>query len=288
MRRSTKKDIALYFGLAYALTWALSFPPTILPTSNPLHAVGGILLHYGPLFAAMIASAVYSDWGAIRLLLRRIFVWRFGVQWCLFILFITILVRALAVAINVYILHQEAPVFFSAPGSVPSGNPLVLLVPVFISIFFQAGIAEEFGWRGFALPRLQKRYSALVASIILGITWAFWHFYPLNWPTLLPIAPYYLILTVSFSIMLTCVFNSTKGSVLATILFHTAANTSDWIIPTTFTAGSSGTNLLILTTAINVAIAIALVTVFGATNLSKRQRITQIDQEDKPIKRKQS
>jgi uncharacterized protein len=272
--RSIWKQLAIFFTLAYAITWALSLPPTVMSASDPLFLIGGILLHYGPLFAAITTLAIYSDgWSAIKRTLKRVLIWRFSIKWYLFIMLLPIAIRALSVAINVFALGQSAPAFFTAPGSVPAGNPLVLLTPVFVSIIFQAGIAEEIGWRGFALPRLQQKYNALAASIVLGLIWSFWHFYPLNWNTLLPIAPYYVILTVTFSIMITCVFNNTKGSVLATILFHSASNLSDWIIPTSFTSGSSSFDLLLIRTIINTAVAVGLIAAFGAKNLSRQPRV---------------
>ena len=66
---------------------------------------------------------------------------------------------------------------------------LYMVIPVFImKILGDAGLAEELGWRGFLLPRLQARYNALVSSIIVGIVWGLWH-----WPMFLVegLAPYY-------------------------------------------------------------------------------------------------
>lgn len=55
-------------------------------------------------------------------------------------------------------------------------NPWALLVPVFLlSGLLDGPFGEEPGWRGYALAKLQSRYNALVASLILGVLWAVWH-----------------------------------------------------------------------------------------------------------------
>jgi membrane protease YdiL (CAAX protease family) len=51
-------------------------------------------------------------------------------------------------------------------------------LPIFIPPFFLTDAiitGEELGWRGYVLPRLQVRYSALVSSLIVGVIWAIWH-----------------------------------------------------------------------------------------------------------------
>jgi uncharacterized protein len=78
------------------------------------------------------------------------------------------------------------------------------------------GLREEFGWRGYALPRLQARWSALTSSIILGVIWSFYdlgHWSP----------PYYWefpLYTILLTIVFTWIFNNTNGSILAVVLFH--------------------------------------------------------------------
>jgi membrane protease YdiL (CAAX protease family) len=116
------------------------------------------------------------------------------------------------------------------------------LLTLFVTVFFIGGpFGEEPGWRGFALPRLQRRYGPLLGSLILGPLWALWHlpiFFIPSWnfpPTLLNLV-LYVISAISFTIVMTWVFNNTKGSLLMAILLHASFNTTFLILNQLFTA----------------------------------------------------
>ncbi|MGH2087713.1 lysostaphin resistance A-like protein [Aerococcus urinaeequi] len=87
---------------------------------------------------------------------------------------------------------------------------------------------EEVAWRGFALPHLQKRYSAFVASMIIGVLWAVWHA-PLlfnldNVMSTYPLLPWFVDVMMD-SVIYVWLYNSTKGSVLLLVLYHALSNT---------------------------------------------------------------
>ena len=95
------------------------------------------------------------------------------------------------------------------------------------SIFPGSAVGEELGWRGFALPRLQARRSALAASLIVGSVWGAYHF-----PLFLlgtPIRPLALFLPFAIScaimsIFYTWMYNGTGGSLLIVVLLHAITN----------------------------------------------------------------
>jgi membrane protease YdiL (CAAX protease family) len=101
----------------------------------------------------------------------------------------------------------------------------------FIIILPLSALWEEIGWRGFLLPLLQEKYTAMKSSLIIGFVWGLWHL-----PIYLAINPYgdktinfFIMMFIScfaLSIILTYLYNSTKGSLLICILFHNALNTS--------------------------------------------------------------
>jgi hypothetical protein len=180
--------------------------------------------------AGIILAAVEGRKGGVRELLGRFLIWRVGVQWWAFALLGTIIPAVAAL----YLFS-----LFGGPAVDWSGlKPLYSVVPTIIILTILAGIGEEFGWRGFALPRLQARHSALVSSLIVGLIWGIWHI-PLfltkgtiqdAWRTeaglIGPILGYTLF-CIAWSIQYTWVFNNTKGSVLLAAVVHGAGNA--WI-----------------------------------------------------------
>lgn len=115
-----------------------------------------------------------------------------------------------------------------------SNLPSVILGNLFLFIFicvFAAG--EEFGWRGYALDRLQKRFNAIISSIVLGIIWWAWHIPALG--NLSSISGgqtinvwVYLVTILEFAVLLTWIYNNTNGSILAVILFHAMFNMASY------------------------------------------------------------
>jgi membrane protease YdiL (CAAX protease family) len=109
-----------------------------------------------------------------------------------------------------------------------------MIIPIFLLIFFTNALPEEYGWRGFALDPLQKRTTALGASLILGSIWAVWHFplFFIEGTTQAAIPMYqYFLQTIVLSIFYTWLYNNTGGSVLIAIIFHAVSNTSAAVVP---------------------------------------------------------
>ncbi|MFX1570083.1 MAG: type II CAAX prenyl endopeptidase Rce1 family protein [Promethearchaeota archaeon] len=99
-----------------------------------------------------------------------------------------------------------------------------------VAIYFFGGpFQEEFGWRGFALKKLQTRWNALESSIILGGIWSVWHFPLFFIPGTLYYNQSFFSFTTSvlgLSIIFTWIYNNSNGSILASMLFHTSVNTT--------------------------------------------------------------
>jgi len=123
--------------------------------------------------------------------------------------------------------------------SLPVGLELIGLIAItfMYTFFYGAGTNEEPGWRGFALPRLQTKFSPLIASIILGLIWGFWHT-PIYLPQYGSFIQYgiFLLNTIKIAIILTWLYNRTGGSVLATALMHTIGNITYEFLPSTLSS----------------------------------------------------
>ena len=148
--------------------------------------------------------------------------------------------------------------------------------PVVVAqILLLGGGQEEPGWRGFALPRLQRRFGALGASLVLGAIWAAWHvpsfFISGTSQAGIPFvvdAPYVVLLAVVFA----WVYNSTGGSVLATMLLHAGLNAIVLWFPADLTGGISKANLVVVL--VVGLTALVLIGAYGPRDLANAPRQT--------------
>jgi membrane protease YdiL (CAAX protease family) len=168
---STRAALFWYIGLAYALSWLWLLP--LASTGAVVVPGGGWPTHFpallGPMIAAMLVAARA---GELRDLLSRMVRVRVGVRWWLVavsplgLLVIGLLVTALA--------GGRLPGYpdFGVMSGLPSvwGPVLVAAVLVLVN-----GFGEETGWRGFALPALQRRLRPLPATLVVAVIWAGWH-----------------------------------------------------------------------------------------------------------------
>jgi membrane protease YdiL (CAAX protease family) len=222
--------------------------------------------------AGIVVAAVEGRKGGVRELLGRFLIWRVGIQWWAFALLFTIIPSV--AALYLFSLFGGPPVDWSGLG------PLYSVVPMIFMLTVLAGMGEEFGWRGFALPRLQARYSALVSSIIVGALWGLWHI-PLffvegtvqyDWRLdtgLIPAVLMYTVFVTAWSIQYTWVFNNTKGSVLLAAVFHGAGNAWMGGYIDVYRGYSGG---VVTFTVVSVVVSTVIVLVAGPTHLSRRNK----------------
>jgi uncharacterized protein len=250
------------------LAMILGLAPLVAVNARLLPAGADQLGALSASLAGIILAAVEGRKGGVRELLGRFLIWRVGIQWWAFVLFFPVIPAVAAL----YLFH-----LFGGPAVDWSQlKPLYSVVPSFIILTVLAGMGEEFGWRGFALPRLQARYNALAASLIVGVLWSIWHIplfltkgtiqyeWRLQAGLILPILAYAMFV-ISESIRCTWVFNNTKGSVLLTVVQHGALNAWNGYIDVY--RGNFGGILTYMVVAVIVSILIVLWA--GSTNLSR-------------------
>jgi hypothetical protein len=133
-----------------------------------------------------------------------------------------------------------------------------------------AAVGEEFGWRGYALPRLQTRIGAVHASLVIGLTLAAWHLPYYADPSIHPL-PFWIdfglfgVMLVSQSVLATWIYNGTGGSVLATILYHHSIHMAS-LVPVV--PGIMGTAVM---ASVSVAAAVAAVALSGGSLVGPRR-----------------
>lgn len=253
--------------------------PLFLVSAGWLPPAGAQLGALSSSLAAIVLVLVEGRPGGLRELLRRFLIWRVGIGWWLFALFFAI-VPSVAALYLFNMLGGPAVDWSRLPSP-------VMLVPLFLLLIVAAGIGEEFGWRGFLLPRLQARHNALVSALIVGVVWAIWHLQLFFVPGtgqyqmqaqngLLPAALAYSVFVIVSSIQFTWFFNNTKGSVLLAAIFHGASNT--WGAYIDVYRGHFGGILVF--GAVTTLVSLAIVLVAGATHLSRTHKRNVLDLED--------
>ena len=260
--------LIVYFVLSYAISWAI-VAPLIASAQGFIDVPVPFALHYlndyGPLLAALITTGIANGTEGLRDLFRRIVKWRVGLGWVLVATFSPLAVWGLAVGIVVFGVGDPPP-DLSSLGTLSYLPYLGWAGWVFWIL--TAGIGEESGWRGYALPKLQGHMSALSATLIVTLFWVGWHlprfFYYGAYMELgfsvLPLAAHGFL---ALAIVLTWLYNNTRGSILMAAMFHGGYN---------FWAASGGAGGLTTSTtdALFIIWAMALVVVFGPANLSHK------------------
>lgn len=213
----SRYPLIAFFTIAYSLTWVGWILPDRIYAGTLLSgllALPFLLLVPGPLYAALIVTAATEGKPGVTALLRKFTIWRVGWGWFAVALLMAPLICVVPAYLNMY---------FGTPDPTMA---LLAAVPAMLAMFavrlvnpLDGPMQEELGWRGFALPRLQERHPALVASVILGGLVVIWHV-PLVFLGMLP--AYALFGTFAFTIVFGWLFNNVRGSVLMTLIAHAA------------------------------------------------------------------
>jgi membrane protease YdiL (CAAX protease family) len=263
--------LTTFFVITFAITWGLG--AVIFVFGDALTArfgdfdygspFWGVLFHtavYAPAIAAFIVIGVVKGRVGIRSFFGRIFKWRVGIGWYLFV-FLGFPAMYAAARLLMIALGREVPGYgFDVWWG---WLPWALL-----NLVADPGPVEELGWRGFALPMLQRRFSALTASVILGVIWGVWHlpsFFISGMNQTNFAIPAFILGTVALAVLITVVYNGTGGSVLLAFLIHWLHNATNGQF---VGHGLSYSNIVL------GAAAVVLVLVLGWRNLG-RAKVTE-------------
>jgi membrane protease YdiL (CAAX protease family) len=256
-----RRPLLSFFVLAYTLSWiteiplalqARGFVREIFPFS--IHYLAG----YGPLLSALIVTRITGGSEGLQELWGRMTRWRVKPGWWLVAVSPLGIYILAAAALR---LIQGQAINLAAMGEVDYLPPIGLAtIPLWILTF---GIGEETGWRGFALPKLQKDRSAFSATLLLWVFWAFWHL-PLFFYSYDPsIIPGMLIGLLAGAIIFTWLYNSSGSSILMVAIWHGLFNYT-----TACTSCKTGPIAAIVSTLVMIW-AVLVVMIFKPANLSR-------------------
>jgi membrane protease YdiL (CAAX protease family) len=233
-----KHPLFFFFLFTFTISWIFLTAEVLavwgfLPNDSGFIIVVNILFTFGPTCAALITTGVIEGRDGLLQLRTRLRQLRAGWQWYLFILVGIPALLLLGLIIQPGILAS----FTGLTPLVIAQYPLYFFV-----VWFGGGpLGEEIGWRGFALPRMQPRYGPLWGTLLLGIPWAFWHLPQFLTPyqgggpgtgltTLLRNFSLFFVFVIALAIIMTWLFNHTKGSIFFAVTTHASVNTPTLVL----------------------------------------------------------
>jgi membrane protease YdiL (CAAX protease family) len=204
------------------LGWALSL-------QSPLNAI----TVWSPGLAAILLTGLTLGKSQAGALFRPLLLWRVAMKWYIVAILFEPTKWLLAFAFD-RVMGQTyqlgtAPLFRSF------GAAAAFMIPVAIVFTLPNSLGEEIGWRTFALPRLQQSYGALVASVVIGLFWGFWHIpmwlawskSDLSWLSLILM----ILNMVPVAVMFTWLYNKTSQSLLLVCIFHASMAAKGYLLP---------------------------------------------------------
>ena len=223
-RGMSLRTVWWFMALAFGLGWGVA--ALMMVFIDQVEAIFGEMSGTNPVFILVVWSPaiaaialVWKHYGrsGVGRYLRRLTLWKMPSSWWVLLLLGIPAVKYLGAAFN------------GTAGDFPFSPWYGLLPALGIALFI--GPIEELGWRGLALPLLQRRFAPLWSSLILGAFWGLWHapaFLLSDTPqSAWSFAPFVLGV-LSLSVIITPLFNAAQGSILMAALFHFQINGPAW------------------------------------------------------------
>lgn len=238
-----KHPVISFFVLTYLINWLgmAGHVAGVIPALGewPVNLDGHLvavfrgrrtLLNWSPNIAAIIVLGVTQGWPGVRVLFRRFLVWRIGRRAWLRALGLPAVMASAAIGLHVLCGGKT-----DLAGAY--ALPAVFLLRNIFSLS-TGGIGEEAGWRGYALPELQRQWGAGAASLVIGLAWGGLHA-PMwairGWG--LGEIGYYMVTVVCLSFLLTWIYNTTsRTSLLAVAVAHNLFNALDASLSSSYAA----------------------------------------------------
>lgn len=266
-----RHSLVIGIMLMFLFTWPIDLSNSgLMPLKVPF--IVNLFHGWGFIVAALLMTWLTLGRTAVGQLLRRYLMWRVRWTWYLALLIIPA-AQVLGVFLNAA--FTGTPADFSkviADQLRPSGfSRLAFVIPFFLIDVIANG--EEIGWRGYVLPRLQAKHTALAAALITGVIWGLWHLpkFLNHWDW--TYFALFMIDTTAKSVLLAWIYNGTRGSLLLVVLTHAAWNTSSIFLPTASTLATQNLGAFALQTVFEVLVAVMIVVAAGPARFSRVEHL---------------
>jgi membrane protease YdiL (CAAX protease family) len=217
-----RSPLLTFFVFVFIISWGIIFllaGPDGFPVTQQQAVQLGMAILLGPSIAGLLMTGLSSGRSGFRVLVSRLFRWKFSIRWYA----LALLTAPLSTAVMVGILSVFSGEF--KPVILISDNKTNLVLLAIIA-GLMVGTFEELGWTGFAIPRMNTRYNFFHTGVIVGLFWGAWHF-PLFWEadSFSVLIPFMLLIARLFSwlpayrVLMVWVYKNTE-SLLLVILMH--------------------------------------------------------------------
>ena len=209
---SMRTQLIVFIVLAFALAW-MGMLPVVMRYG--FLKMGGFLFLFGPAIAALITAGWAGGVSGIKEVLGRYFRWKTQAGWYLLALLLMPAIFLIAAAVS----------FPAHLAELWTKNPWYFVVASFGFLMFITS-GEEIGWRGFALPRLERVFGhPFLTGVIVGVVWGLWHA-PMYLIPGQSSFPFYLFMPfiVGLSVLYSVLFQNTNGSLLLAVILHASTD----------------------------------------------------------------
>lgn len=274
-----KHPVTTYFALTFAISWGgvllvIGGPARIRglkAQDNPLFPLALLAMVAGPSLVGLLLTALLDGRPGLRQLRTRLLEWCVRPRWYA----VALLAAPLVAAATTLTLSLFSPEFLPAILVTDDKTSLLLLGLV---VGLTAGIFEELGWTGFAIPRLKLQYGVLATGVIVGVLWSAWHFLVVVWGIgeragAVPLAIFMIVDGLAglpvFRVLMVWVYDRTE-SLFVAMLMHLSITATTLIL----TPRTTGVRLLAygLAFAAAVWIVIAAAALVNSGRLSRQSR----------------
>jgi membrane protease YdiL (CAAX protease family) len=231
---STEKGVSAFikrnplismYVIMFTLAWSVMIPQSLYSQgvlSEPIPELFEILTGWSPIIASILVTVVVAGRVGVRELMRRFLIWRVGFRW--YFVGVFLLAFIILGGIGLHVAFGGAMPIIPAADKPLWQTVLLFLLFILIGSLFNT---EEVAWRGFALPRLQDRYGALAAALLITIPEVILHL-PLFWIKDSFIrsvgVDWFSAFSIAAVFIYIYVFNKTKGSLIIVTLLHASQN----------------------------------------------------------------